>query len=301
MKTKLNEFLKYISLERKLSDNTVVAYKRDIIQFITFLEEELEADTNSKLDLINRHNVRSFLAHLYQENQKKRSAARKLAALKAFVKFLLKREYIKENKISMLSGPRLEKLLPHFASEKDMEKIVTGTGTDRFKETRNQVVIELFYGSGLRLSELVQINLSSANSSNSLITVVGKGQKTRRAPITTAYKKALEEYLSERKKKLPDSMTNVNNPLFVNAKGKRISVRTLERIVVSKLSGITKLSKKSPHILRHSFATHLLNAGADLRAVKELLGHSSLSTTQIYTHVTTDRLKKVYKQAHPRA
>lgn len=300
MKKHLKSFIKYISHERRLSANTVSAYKRDLSQFIVFLEKQ-NADTESDLKLLNRHNVRGFLADLYRLKQTRKSAARKLATLKAFAKYLHKFGFIKDNRIASLSGPRLEKYLPQYVSEKDMERVVLNTKANMLRELRDQAVVEMFYGSGIRLSELAQLNTASVLLGDGVITVTGKGGKTRRVPTTKTAENIVRRYLKERQKKLPQTMIDMNQPLFVNKQGKAVSARTLERIVKRKLTGITESKKKSPHILRHSFATHLLNAGADLRAVKELLGHSSLSTTQIYTHITTDHLRKAYKQAHPRA
>jgi len=300
VRNNLSEFLQYLSLERKLSPNTAEAYKTDILQFISFLIEN-GAEQNPPLTLFNKHTVRSFLASLYANNNSKRSAARKLAALKSFAKYLHKRGVIEKNPVSSVSGPKLNKLLPQFVSEKDMEALTVGSGDDTLKGLRDQAVIELFYGTGMRLSELHQLKISSLQNTDGTVTVLGKGRKERRIPFTKAADDAVKSYFRERKRLLPETMADVRQPLFVNIRGRALSARTLERIVVRKLSAVTDLKKKSPHVLRHTFATHMLNAGADMRAVKELLGHASLSTTQVYTHVTTDRLKKIYQQAHPRA
>jgi len=300
MKKYIERFINHLSLERNLSANTISAYTRDIHQFTLFLKEE-GAGNNQDLKLLNKHNVRTFLATLYRSNYSKRSAARKLAALKAFAKYLHSCELTKTNRIAGVSSPKLDKLLPQYISEKALENLTVTKQANHLRELRNQAIVELFYGSGLRLSELAQLQIASMIRSDGAITVMGKGRKERRVPTTKISERVIQQYLEKRKRELPYTMINPHRPLFINTRGQALSNRTLERIVERSLKGVTELKKKSPHVLRHSFATHLLNAGADLRVVKELLGHSSLSTTQVYTHVTTDRLKKVYKQAHPRA
>jgi integrase/recombinase XerC len=296
----LEQFLNHLLLERNLSGNTHTAYKSDLIQFLSFLKQE-GADAHPEVKLLNKYMVRSYLARLYETGCTKRSVSRKLAALKSFAKYLHKRGLIEKNPVAGIAGPRLDKVLPQYVSEREMEALNNQPADGKFITIRDQAVIELFYGSGLRLAELAQLSVSSLSEGRGTVSVIGKGKKQRVVPTTKLSEQLAKRYLQKRKEAFPNTFTDKSGPLFVNNSGKALSRRTIERIVQKKLSGVTEIKKKSPHVLRHSFATHLLNAGADLRAVKELLGHASLSTTQVYTHVTTDRLKKVYKQAHPRA
>lgn len=300
MKKALNDFLKYLRHERKLSPHTATAYETDILQFIHHIEEEYEVK-DPGLNELNRHSIRDFLASLYQAKQTKKSAARKLAALKSFSKYLHQQGLIRKNEATSISSPKLSKPLPQFLSEKEMAEVKPDDTGNLLKIFRDQSVVELFYGSGLRLSEVTLLTVADFERAEGAVTVKGKGGKERRVPLTETAVNIIREYLEIRGKEMPRAVAEPGSPLFANGRGKAYSVRTLERIVQKKLTGITDMKKKSPHVLRHSFATHLLNAGADLRAVKEMLGHANLSTTQVYTHVTTDRLKKIYKQAHPRA
>lgn len=299
MNDHIEKFIEHLKFERRLSAHTAAAYESDLLQFAYFLNEQAGGREPS-LNLLTKHNVRDFLASLYINGKTKRSAARKLAAIKAFAKYLHKLGLIEKNEITSIISPKLEKPVPQFVGERAMESMALLPLDNSFIGLRNRAVIEVFYGTGMRLSELSQLTIGDFISSDGTVNVVGKGKKERRIPVTQYAFKIIDRYFEERKRALPASM-DLDKPLFISLQGKQLTGRQIERIVEKKLASVTELKKKSPHVLRHTFATHLLNAGADLRAVKELLGHSNLSTTQIYTHVTTDRLKNVYNLAHPRA
>jgi len=265
-------------LERQLSSHTVEAYKSDLLQFFAFARKRTVEKQNA-VTALDKNTVRDFLGSLLREGLSKRSGARKLASLKAFSKYLHKESILDRNALASVSAPRLDKPLPQFVPEKAMEEILGDSVADGAHEMRDQAVIELFYGSGLRLSELVGLTADAVLFSDGALTVMGKGKKERRLPLTKVSEIALRRYLRQRGELGP------NAPLFANASGKPLSSRTLQRIVRRKLALVTGLKKKSPHVLRHSFATHLLESGTDIRTLQDLLGHEHVTTTQIYTHV----------------
>jgi tyrosine recombinase XerC len=289
----IEEFLQYLKKEKNFSDHTVIAYKRDLNQFVNFLEER--KIPLSLEDALKKGSLRAFTFKLSNDGLKARSVARKIAALKSLSKYCLKKKLIHINPTKVIATPKLDKPLPVFLTQNQIRELRVPENGDEM-EYRNHAILEFFYGSGIRLSELQSLNIGSVNKSQETIRVLGKGRKERIVPLTTVAIEVMNRYLQLRKKALsPDS------PLFINKQGERLSVRRLERIVQQKLSLVSSQKKKSPHVLRHSFATHLIDEGADIRAVKELLGHASLSTTQVYTHISKEHLRKIYKQAHPRA
>ncbi len=294
MKEHLDGFLRHLGLERRLSQHTIEAYRSDLLQFLVFAGERSRGNEDPAT-LINRNCARDFLGSLIRSGLAKRSAARKLASLKTFSKYLHREGVLGRNPLASVSAPRLDKPLPQFVPEKPMEELLDGPTQGTLTELRDRAVVELFYGSGMRLSELAGLTAGAVLFSDGTLTVLGKGNKERRLPLTKVSEIVLRQYLRKR------GTVDPQGPLFANAAGNPLTGRTLQRIVRRRLAAVTGLKKKSPHVLRHTFATHLLNAGADLRAVKELLGHASLATTQVYTHVTTERLQKIYRQAHPRA
>ncbi|MBD3319896.1 MAG: tyrosine-type recombinase/integrase [Chitinivibrionales bacterium] len=285
-------FLAHIEKERAYSENTVAAYRRDLMQFSLFVR--MEFDGVSFKEIMTRTILRSFTYELSRKGLRPRTLARKVAALKSFSRYCARHGLIDADAARVLVSPRLDKPLPVFLTERQTVSLdMPGNGP---RAVRDRAIVELFYGSGVRLSELYSLNVGTIDFRNAVMRVTGKGKKERIVPVTGASCGAVGEHIKTSRRG-----AGYDDPLFVNAQGNRLSRRHIERIVEKALSLISSRKKKSPHVLRHSFATHLLDRGADIRAVKELLGHSSLATTQIYTHVTKEHLQKAYKQAHPRA
>jgi integrase/recombinase XerC len=298
-----NSFLEYLQKEKGYSEHTVSAYKSDLDQFKEFVKNIAGAE--SLKSIMEKRVLRSFTYSLGDRKLKPRSIARKVAALKSFSKYCIRRHLLSVNQAKLISTPKLDRPLPAFLTEKQamalspaQDQSVTPQTTirDTLNTLRNYAIVELFYGSGLRLSELHACDRHTVDVRKRTIRVLGKGRKERIVPVTDQLLALLNRYRETR----PDS-AGPDSPLFTNSNGKRLSRRHIERIVSAEIAKVSQQKKKSPHVLRHSFATHLLDGGADIRAVKELLGHASLSTTQIYTHMSKEHLLKVYKQAHPRA
>jgi integrase/recombinase XerC len=294
--TPREEFLRHLRLERNLSPHTVRAYGGDLERFALFLGEEKEL-LGKGLDLVH---VRRFLANLHAEGYEKTSMARMLACLRTFYDYFLRRGEIALNPVRQIRTPRLEKKLPRFLEEAEMKNLLESTTGDTFSDLRDRSLLETLYGGGLRVSELTGLDLGDLHLDEEVAIVRGKGDKERLSPLGRSAAQAIERYLPERATRL-DRLGSTTEAVFVNKNGTRLNVRSVRRILDhrSTLAGLRQ--RVTPHTLRHSFATHLLNRGADLRAVQELLGHANLTTTQIYTHVTTHRLKEVYDQSHPRA
>jgi integrase/recombinase XerC len=282
-------FLEYTRKEKGYSEHTVGAYRGDLSQFVEFLLHRGIALTVSAA--IAKQPLRLFLHDVGRRGLKARSVARKVASIKSLCRYCVKTGVLAVNPAKALSTPKLDSPLPVFLTAAQAESLGEAAAGD---SARNRAIIEFFYGSGIRLSELHGLTFGSIDRRGMTVRVMGKGRKERIVPVTAQSVDALDEYLKGRQ-------GGQHDPLFVNAKGERLSVRQIERIVSASLSRVSQQKKKSPHVLRHSYATHLLDAGADIRAVKELLGHASLSTTQVYTHISREHLLKVYRQAHPRA
>ena len=292
----LDRFSRYLRIERGFSEHTLKAYRRDLLDFFAFLGSYFE---RIKLDDIGKPIFRSYLAGLSRRGYSKRSIARKLSVIRSFMKYLCREGVIRANPASSLSSPKFERRLPTFLNVKQAKEAMEIPMKTAPLSLRDRAILELLYGEGLRLSELVNLDLSSVDIHGGTIRVTGKGEKERVMPLGRKAAEALRDYLLARGELL--GRNGDSDALLLNFRGCRLSGRSVERIVRRYLALVSEAEGLNPHALRHTFATHLLDAGADLRAVKELLGHSSLSTTQIYTHVTVDRLKKIYKQAHPRA
>lgn len=290
----LDEFLKYLRLEKRYSQHTAKAYQTDLIQFQDYLSEFYE----SSLQQAKHPMVRSWLAQMLDYGIAPRSVARKITALKSFYKFLIKEERLKENPTLKIIPPKSSKKLPVFVEQSQMAILLDElTFEEGFNGVRDKLIIELFYSTGIRQSELINLRLKDVSLSSNTIKVLGKRNKERLIPFTIELRHKLEAYIKSR----AELSIKDTSYLLLTQKGKKLYPTLVYRQVNHYLSQVTSLDKKSPHVLRHTFATHMLNNGADLNAIKELLGHANLSATQVYTHNTIDKLKLVYNQAHPRA
>ncbi len=284
------QFLNYLKTEKNFSNHTCRAYEIDLGQFLEYL---LDRKNKKDISQLKREDIRDFIGYLLKYGYEKSSVARKLSSLKSFYKFMVRKKIVTCNPVRAVKTPKITKRLPGFLTQYQTQKILDIIGNDE-QSLRNRAIIEVLYGAGLRVSELVGLNISDIDFHNEVILVKGKGSKERIIPLGGYAQKAVKEYLNVRKDK--------SNPaVFLNLYGKRLTTRSVQTIVKRAISKVADASHTNPHSLRHSFATHLLERGADLRAVQELLGHSSLSATQIYTHLSIERLKKIYDKAHPRA
>lgn len=290
----VDEFLNGLEFERNFSKHTLRAYASDLNQFVSFLEGEKCGDF-TKVDVFL---LRKYLAMLRNNNVSKSTIGRKMAALRSLYKFLMKKDLIDHNPVMAIRIPKKEKKLPNFIDIKEMELFLDTPDKSNLKGIRDSAILETLYSSGIRVSELVGLDEDDVDIFNELILVKGKGKKERLVPIGGVAIKAICEYNDA--KKLDQKMVG-NTALFLNKYGNRITTRSVARFMDDYLKQTGLNKKVSPHVFRHSFATHLLDQGAGLRHVQEFLGHVNLSSTQIYTHVSTEKLKRVYNQAHPRA
>ena len=290
MRRYIEKFKDYLSVEKNYSPHTVRNYLIDLREFSGFLGDR---------DVLNTDylTIRKFLAHMRGRDISKRSMARKLSSIRTFFRFLQRDGYIKSTPVGNIATPKLDKKLPVFLDEKSVTRLVTAPDTKTFRGARDRAILETLYASGIRVSELVGIDVPDVDLISGIVKVLGKGRKERLAPIGEAAVNALREYTEHRNLKSWQD----KKALFLSKSGKRLTDRSVRDIIEKYISALSMRENISPHTLRHSFATHLLNRGADLRSVQELLGHKNLSTTQIYTHVTTGQLKAVYDKAHPRA
>ncbi|MDI6792212.1 MAG: tyrosine recombinase XerC [bacterium] len=290
-KLKIDRFIQYLEGERNLSPHTRKAYQKDLEAFDQFVKEAGEPEVDQSL-------IRRYLGHLRIRNYSRRSIARKLASVRSYYRFLAERGLINTNPAYNLPAPKQESKLPAFLFQDEMKTLLSIPKEDNAFGLRDRAILEMLYTSGMRISELTGLNIDSIDYLGEVVKVWGKGGKERLLPIGSYAMRALERYLDQRDKLVKDSSEKA---LFLNRYGKRLTDRWI-RVMLNGYIRETSVNKRiSPHTIRHSFATHLLDNGADLRAVQELLGHVSLSTTQIYTHVSGERLKAVYEKAHPRA
>jgi integrase/recombinase XerC len=288
-------FLNHLKYEKRYSQNTLTAYENDLDQFVLFGKKLVEDFCVEEVDY---HLIRQWIVSLMDNGISAKSVNRKISTLKTFFKFLLREGVIEKNPTDKVPIPKMGKKLPVFVQEKEMNRLLDGRFfTEDFEGKRDKAVVSLFYGTGIRLSELVGIRFSDLNLAEKMVKVNGKRDKQRLVPFPLEISSVLIDYIKLRNELFPDS----GNFLFLTENGDQVYNKLIYRIVKKQLALVTTVEKKSPHILRHSYATHLLNRGADLNAIKELLGHANLAATQIYTHTTFEQLKKVYKQAHPRA
>ena len=291
--TEISAFFTFLIDEKGFSDHTINSYKNDINKFLNFLlERKIELREVSKIE------IRDFLADQYDLGLSKKTIARRLASIKSLFKFLFNSRFVSKNPTLFLSTPKTSKKLPDFVDEKMINELMNQPDLGTEKGLRDKAVLELFYSTGMRLSELINLNISSVDDKNNLIKVTGKGSKERLIPFGKRAKFSIEKYLNKRA--LNWNSLNEEIPLFVNNKNERLPRRTIQRRISNYIKMIASGKRLGPHTLRHTFATHLMDRGADIRAVGDLLGHSSLSSTQVYTHVKPERMKQVYKQSHPR-
>jgi integrase/recombinase XerC len=292
--TPLNAFLSYLQFEKRYSVHTITAYTNDLIQFFDFIESQYD---KFELEQVSGTMVRTWLASLKEAELTGKSLNRKISSLKSFFKFQIQKGTLIKSPMETVTSPKISKRLPAFVAENDIEQLLLNLSfAEGWKGFTEKMVIQLFYATGMRLSELIQCKQNNVDLGKKQIKVLGKGNKERILPISAELALELKKYIQQKS----DEAQGVPN-LFVSEKGKPLQPRAVYTFVKFYLSQVTTLQKKSPHVLRHSFATHLMNNGADLNAVKELLGHSSLAATQIYTHNTIEKLKEVFAKAHPKA
>lgn len=291
---RVSEFVNYLNYEKHFSKHTITAYQADLNQFAEFLQQNFEVD---QIRLVNHQMVRGWLVHLMNNHVNPRSAARKLTTLKTFYRYLLKENIVENNPMAKVTAPKIQKRLPVFVEEKPMQTLLDTIAFDEgFSGVRDKLLLTMFYSTGIRLSELINLRTSDTDVNYNQIKVLGKRNKERIIPITTELSEMITQYNVVR----ADNGLH-NELLFVTDKGLKMYPKLVYNIVKKNLSLVTSIEKRSPHVLRHTFATHLLNKGADLNAIKELLGHANLSATQVYTHNSIERLKNIYKNKHPRA
>ena len=297
----LPAFGRHLAQGRDLSPHTVNAYVRDVRQMAGWARSELGYEP-LPID-IDHVLLRAFLGALRRRGYAPSSAGRKLAGVRAFFRWLCERGDVAEDPSGVLRSPRRRRSLPAFLTQQEMaEALGRSTGQeDPFRGARDQAILEMLYSTGVRLSELVGMNLDDVDRREGLVRVRGKGRKERQVPVGDLAVEALEGWLPLRAAVDIPAIAAAGGPLWINARGGRLSGRTVQRLVRRRLEAVSQRRRVSPHVLRHSFATHMLEQGADLRTVQELLGHESLSTTQIYTHLTPERLREIHRRAHPRA
>jgi integrase/recombinase XerC len=323
----IQKFLDYLKFERRFSEHTAKCYGADLIQFSEFmlsssngnpLDQEpissggqdggsataVATQVNHKIDQLllsaGTDDVRTYLSHLNEKQYSKATIARKLATLRSFYKFLVKRNQITSNPVVAVRTPKQDKKLPRFLEYEEVKRLLDTPPLDTWLGARDRAILETLYSTGIRVSELVALNMDDIDFLGEVVHIRGKGKKERIAPIGSSALQVIQHYMEFRNKRAQNNGNFDNKVLFVNKHGKRLSTRSVRRKMDKylKMAGLDPVI--SPHTLRHSFATHMLNNGADLRSVQELLGHQSLSTTQVYTHLTTSKLKNVYENAHPR-
>jgi integrase/recombinase XerC len=298
----LKAFLQFLALNRNASAHTVRAYESDLTQFIGYVAAEADL---KKRDLdpsqLDRAALRGFLGMLHKRGLSRATAARKLSAVRAFLRYLRREGIIDEDPGGLVPTPKRDVRIPAHLSEVEMKALIEAPPGDTALSRRDRAILELFYASGLRLGELAGLDVDDVNVGGRMVRVLGKGGKQRLVPFNTSTARALREYLRDRAALVGRARQGGREPLFVNYRGTRLTTRSIDRLVRRYAAASSTRMGISPHALRHSFATHLLQRGADLRAIQELLGHAQISTTQRYTHVNAAQLLDVYRKAHPRA
>ena len=283
-------FLEYLLVVKKHSDNTITNYQVDLVAFSEFVQGNL-------LD-IDKDTVNAYLKHMYDNNESKNSIARHLSSLRSFYNYLLKKEYVDYNYFANIKNPRKDKDLPKYVKDDDIDKMFEVPNTRTWIGQRNLLIMRMLYATGLRVSELVSIKINDIDIKDRTIRIIGKGSKERIVVFGNNTKEALEDYLNRGRREVD---VNSSSYLFLNKDGNKLSARYVRKILDDVIAKASIKTHVSPHMLRHTFATAMLNNGADLVSVKELLGHESLNTTSIYTHVSDEKIKEIYNMAHPRA
>ena len=292
------DFIDYLRYEKRVSPHTVTAYEHDMSQFFSFLQEKLEIN---QLSDVHTEDIRAWIISLLEdESLQAKSVNRKISAVRAFYRYKLKIKELTTNPTLSIHAPKIPKKLPQYVDAKDMEHLFSDVPfEDSFEGLRDRTILELFYATGMRLSELLNIKTQDIHLQDNTIKVLGKRNKERIVPFGNKLSELLTIYLGYLEKKFVEGTKN--NYIFVTANGEQLYPKAVYRIVRKYLDMVTTIDKRSPHVIRHTFATHMLNNGADLNAIKTILGHSSLASTQVYTHNSIEQLKSIYNQAHPRA
>lgn len=285
----VNDFIKYIEVEKNYSDHTIISYREDLVEFFKYLDGKDVKKTDYKF-------IRTYLAYMFSKKYEKKTISRHISTLRSFYKYLYEEKIIDRNPMVLISNPKLDKKLPNFLYYDELEILLNIPDRSTILGLRNAVILEVLYSTGIRVSELINIRLKDINFKDKKILILGKGNKERYVLYGEVLKNLLDEYLVKREK-----LSNNSDFLILNKNGTKITDRGIRSIISSILKQGELDFHVSPHTLRHTFATHMLENGADLKSVQELLGHENLSTTQVYTHVTNERLRSVYLKTHPRA
>ena len=285
----VNDFIKYIEVEKNYSDHTIISYREDLVEFFKYLDGKDVKKTDYKF-------IRTYLAYMFSKKYEKKTISRHISTLRSFYKYLYEEKIIDRNPMVLISNPKLDKKLPNFLYYDELEILLNIPDRSTILGLRNAVILEVLYSTGIRVSELINIRLKDINFKDKKILILGKGNKERYVLYGEVLKNLLDEYLVKREK-----LSNNSDYLILNKNGTQITDRGIRSIISSILKQGELDFHVSPHTLRHTFATHMLENGADLKSVQELLGHENLSTTQVYTHVTNERLRSVYLKTHPRA
>jgi integrase/recombinase XerC len=297
MQEALADFLRHLALEKNASEYTVKSYREDLLQAVTYFQERLGAQV--AVENVTTRAVRAYLAWLSEQGYAKTTVARRIAAVRSWFRFLCRHSRLTVNPAEGVRSPRRDRKLPHFLSAKDVERLLAAPAGDEPANRRDKAILETLYSAGLRVGELAGLNLDDLDLDSATIIVRGKGKRERLALLGKPALRALREWLELRGSLVPPARKQA--ALFLNQRGGRLTSRSVGRMLEKYLALVGLDPRTSPHTLRHSFATHMLDAGADIRGVQELLGHRHLTTTQIYTHVSTQRLQDSYQKAHPRA
>lgn len=286
-------FFRYLEFEKRFSKHTIVAYQNDLEQFALYIQTQFELD---ELDHLSHTFIRSWIVSMMDAGMKSKSINRKISSLKTYYKFLQREGLISQSPMQKIISPKTPKRLPQFVEQSQMENLLDEVDfEDSFEGYRDRLIIEVFYATGIRVSELVGLKSENVDTSRMFIKVLGKRNKERIIPISTELAITIEDYI-----RFKEELFGVTDYFFVRENGEAMYTKKVYRMVNSELTKVTSIQKKSPHVLRHTFATHMLNNGAELNAIKEILGHSSLAATQVYTHNSIEKLKSIYKQAHPK-
>lgn len=291
----INQFIEYLEYEKGYSKKTIISYEKDLELFNKYLKEnKIENITN-----IDYNTIRKYLSHMHEKKYESSSISRKISTLRSFFKYNLKEKNIKNNPMTLISNPKREKKLPKYLNYEEMEKLLNSIDTSELEGIRDRLIIELLYSTGIRVSELVNIKIKDIKIKENQINILGKGNKERIVLFGEKAKEMIKIYLNAYKEYFKGNI--LNDYLLINKKGKQLTTNKIELIVKDVLKKSSLKLNISPHTLRHTFATHMLDSGADLKSVQELLGHENLKTTAIYTHISNERLKHVFVNSHPRA